>query len=381
MHKAFLCPAGAGVLAVIAIMVLLGADTGSVPAPPVAKKVDHVTEVNGHKMVDDYFWLRDKPNPQVRAYLEQENAYTDAVMKPTEAFQKKLYDEMLSRIKETDVEVPYKEGDYLYYTRTEAGKQYQIRCRRKGSMDAPEELLLDINEMAKGQAFMSVAAFAVSEDGNMLAYSYDNTGFRQYQLAVKDLRTGQTLTDHAERVGSVVWAKDNKTIFYTQEDDVSKRQYRLYRHVVGATEADPVVYEEKDERFSVRAEKTRSEAYIFLISGSHTTSEARYISANDPTADWKLIEPRKQGVEYYPDHNAGMFYLRVNDTGRNFRLVNAPIEDPSSKNWHEVMAHNPDVMIDDTDFFRNFCVLYQRENGLPQIRVIDLRSGQSKKIE
>jgi oligopeptidase B len=394
MHKTFLCPAGAGVLAVIAVMVLLGADTGSLPAPPVAKKVDHVTEVNGHKMVDEYYWLRDKPNPEVRVYLEQENAYTDAVMKPTVAFQKKLYDEMLSRIKETDVEVPYKEGDYLYYTRTEAGKQYAIRCRQKVSdagMDAAgtragapaphEEVLLDINEMAKGQAFMNIAAFAVSEDGNMLAYSYDNTGFRQYQLAVKDLRTGQTLTDHAERVGSVVWAKDNKTIFYTQEDDVSKRQYRLYRHVVGAAEPDPVVYEEKDEKFSVRADKTRSEAYIFLVSGSHTTTEARYISANDPTGDWKVIEPRKQGVEYYPDHNAGMFYLRVNDTGRNFRLVSAPIEDPSSKNWHEVMAHNPDVMIDDADFFRNFCVLYQRENGLPQIRVIDLRSGQSKKIE
>ncbi len=150
-----------------------------------------MTEVNGHKMVDNYFWLRDKPNPEVRAYLEAENAYTDAVMKPTEEFQKKLYAEMLGRIKETDVEVPYREGDYFYYVRTEAGKQYPIRCRRKASMDAPEEVLLDMNELAKGQAFMSVAAFAVSPDGNLLAYSYDNTGFRQYTLAVKDLRTGQ----------------------------------------------------------------------------------------------------------------------------------------------------------------------------------------------
>jgi len=395
MHKAFLCPAGAGMLAVVVVFVLMAADSGTLPAPPVAKKVEHVTEVNGHKLVDEYFWLRDKPNQEVRAYLEGENAYTDAVMKPTEAFQKKLYGEMLSRIKETDVEVPYREGDYFYYTRTEAGKQYQIRCRQKaseaGSMDAAgtragvpaphEEVLLDINELAKGQVFMNVAAFAVSKDGNLLAYSYDNTGFRQYKLAVKDLRTGQTLVDHAERVGSVVWANDNKTIFYTQEDDVSKRQYRLYRHTAGTAGPDPVVYEEKDERFYVRADKTRSDAYIFLVSGSHTTTEARYIPANDPDAEWKLIEPRKQGVEYYPDHNAGQFYIRVNDTGRNFRLVSAPIEDPSSKNWHEVMAHNPDIMIDDMDFFRNFCVLYQRENGLPQIRVVDLRSGQSKKIE
>ncbi len=265
-------------------------------------------------------------------------------------------------------------------SRTETGKQYPIRCRRKGSMDAPEEVLLDVNELAKGQAFMSVAAFAVSPDGNLLAYSYDNTGFRQYTLAVKDLRTGQTLGDHAERVGSVVWANDNKTIFYSQEDAVSKRQYRLYRHTAGTAGEDPLVYEEKDERFDVSAAKTLSQAYIFLMLTSHTTSEARYISATDPTADFKVLEPRKQGVEYYPDHNGDSFYMRVNDTGRNFRLVRAPVETPGSANWHEVMAQNPQIMLDDVDFFKNFCVLYQRETGLPQIRVIDLRTGKSQKI-
>jgi oligopeptidase B len=362
-------------------VILLAAQTATLPAPPVAKKVPHVSEVNGHKMVDNYFWLRDKPNPEVRAYLEAENSYTDAVMKPTEQFQKKLYDEMLGRIKETDVEVPYQEGDYFYYMRTEAGKQYPIRCRRKGSMDAPEEVVLDQNELAKGQTFMSVAAYRVSPDGNLLAYSYDNTGFRQYTLAVKDLRSGQTLVDHAERVGSVVWASDNQTIFYTQEDAVAKRQYQLYRHTVGTTGPDALIYEEKDERFEVSADKTRSDKYIFLVSGSHTTTEARYIPAIDPMAEWKVIEPRKQGIEYYPDHNGDSFYIRVNDTGRNFRLVRAPITDPGSANWHEVLPHNTDVMLDDVDFFRNFCVVYQRENGLPQIRVSDLRVGQWKKIE
>src|SRR5579864_5653337 len=292
-----------GLLVLATVLTLAANKFASPPVPPTAKRVPNVTEVNGHKLVDNYYWLRDKTNPEVRAYLESENAYTDAVMKPTEPLQKQLYEEMLGRIKETDVEVPYKKGDYFYYTRTEAGKQYQIRCRRKGSMDAPEEVLLDINEMAKGQAFMNVAAFAVSEDGNMLAYSYDNTGFRQYQLAVKDLRTGQTLTDHAERVGSVVWAKDNKTIFYTQEDDVSKRQYRLYRHTVGSSDPDALIYEEKDEKFEMRAEKSRSEKFLFLISGSHTTTEARYLPAADALGEWKLMEPRKQGVEYYPDHN------------------------------------------------------------------------------
>jgi oligopeptidase B len=178
-----------GMPLIISVFTLVAADTSSLPAPPVAKKVPHVTEVNGRQMVDNYFWLRDKPNPEVRAYLEAENAYTDAVMKPTEAFQKKLYDEMLSRVKETDVEVPYREGDYFYYLREEAGKQYPIRCRRKAAADVPEEIVLDQNELAKGQTFMQIAAFAVSPDGNLLAYSYDNTGFRQYQLAVKDLRT------------------------------------------------------------------------------------------------------------------------------------------------------------------------------------------------
>ena len=369
-----------GGLVLGSVMVLTAADTATLPAPPVAKKVPHVSEVNGHKMVDNYFWLRDKPNPEVRAYLEAENAYTEAVMKPTEGFQKKLYAEMLGRIKETDVEVPYREGEYFYYVRTEAGKQYPIRCRRKGSMDAPEEVLLDVNELAKGQAFMSVAAFAVSPDGNQLAYSYDNTGFRQFTLAVKDLQTGKNLVDHAERVGSVVWANDNKTIFYSQEDAVSKRQYRLYRHTAGTAEADALVYEEKDERFDVSAAKTLSQAYIFLLLTSHTTSEARYIPASDPTAEFKVMEPRKQGVEYYPDHNGDSFYIRTNDTGRNFRLVRAPVNDPASTNWHEVMAQNPDIMLDDMELFKNFCVLYQRESGLPQIRVIDLRDGKSQKI-
>jgi oligopeptidase B len=358
----------------------LSADTSSpLPAPPVAKKVPKTTAVNGRKLVDNYFWLRDKKNPEVKAYLEAENAYTDAVMKPTEAFQKHLYDEMLGRIKETDVDVPYKEGDYFYYSRTEAGKQYQIRCRKKGDLGAREEVVLDVNEMAKGQIFMALGAYAVSNDGNLLAYSTDNTGFRQYVLAVKDLRTGKVLSDHAEKTGSVVWANDNKTVFYTVED-AAKRQYRLYRHSVGTTVPDDLVYEEKDERFSVEAGKTLSKAYIFLISRSHTTTEVRYISADQPMADWKVMEPRKQDVEYYPDHNEDFFYIRVNDTGRNFRLVKAPVSDPRSQNWQEVVAQRPSVMLDDLDFFKNYYILYERENGLPQIRVTDLSSGQSKRI-
>jgi oligopeptidase B len=370
-----------GLLVLATALTLAANKFASPPVPPTAKRVPNVTEVNGHKLVDNYYWLRDKTNPEVKAYLESENAYTDAVMKPTEPLQKQLYDEMLGRIKETDVEVPYKKGDYFYYTRTEAGKQYPIRCRRKGSMDAPEEVLLDVNELAKGQIFMSLGEFEVSDDGNLLAYSTDNTGFRQYVLAVKDLRTGKTLPDHAERVGSVAWANDNKTFFYTIEDEKTKRQYRMYRHTAGTTGADTLVYEEKDERFNVNVGKSRSKGYIFLVSASHTTSEARYIPADQATAEWKVIEPRKQDVEYYPDHNGDFFYLRVNDTGRNFRLVKAPVADPRRANWQEVVPERPDVMLRDVDFFKNYYVSYERQDGLPQIRVTDLQSGKSRRIE
>ena len=379
-----LTPRIAAVLVLLSVsyttLTLEAADTQSAPpVPPAAKKVPKVTEINGQKLVDNYFWLRDKKNPEVKAYLDAENAYTDAIMKPTGPLQKKLYDELLSRIKETDVDVPYKYGDYFYYARTETGKQYPIRCRRKGSMEAPEEVVLDLNELAKGQTFMAVAAYQVSDDGNLLAYSTDNTGFRQYTLAVKDLRTGNLLSDHIEKTGSVAWANDNKTLFYTVEDS-AKRQYQLYRHKVGTPGPDDLIYEEKDARFSVEVFRTRSKAYIFLISGSHTTSEARFIPADQPAAEWRVIEPRKQDVEYYPDHNGAFFYIRVNDTGRNFRLVKAPVADPDKANWQEVIPHRPNVMLDDTDFFKDHYVTYERENGLPQISVADLKTGNSHRI-
>jgi oligopeptidase B len=248
-------------------------------------------------------------------------------------------------------------------------------------MDAPEEVILDVNELAKGQKFMSLGGFDVSDDGNLLAYTTDNTGFRQFTLAVKDLRTGKLLADHAERVDSIAWANDNKTVFYTVEDETTKRGYQMYRHAVGTTGNDTLVYEEKDERFDLFTGKTRSKAYIYCFSGSHTTTEVRYIPADQPLAEWKVLAPRQQDVEYYPDHNGDFFYIRVNDTGRNFRLVKAPVSDPSKKNWQEIIPNRADVMLEDTDFFKNYYILYEREKGLPQIRVSDLRTGETKRIE
>jgi oligopeptidase B len=356
------------------------------PAPPVAKIEPKITEINGHTMTDNYAWLRDKQNPEVRAYLEKENAYTDEIMKSTEPLQQKLYGEMLARIKETDVQVPYKDGAYLYYSRTEAGKQYPIYCRKRaattGAEGADEEIILDQNELAKGKPFMSLGNFDVSPDGHLLAYTTDETGFRQFTLSMKDLRTGKTLADRAERVGSIAWANDNKTLFYTIEDTTTKRQYRLYRHTVGtASDGDALIYEEKDERFSTYVGSTRSKTYLFLLIGSHTTSEARYVPADQPNADWKIVEPRQQDIQYYPDVHGDTFYVRVNDTGRNYRLVKAPASDPSKKNWTEVIPARAGVMLQDTDFFQDYYVLYEREKGLPQIRVTDMKTGAVRPID
>lgn len=379
-------PLSITILFLFAIMTVLttsavAADTPSLaPQPPVAKKIPHVTEIHGLRLVDDYFWLREKPNPDVRAYLEAENAYADTVLKPTEPLQRKLYDEMLSRIKETDVNVPYREGDYFYYSRTEKGQQYPILCRKKGNLETPEQVVLDVNELAKGQTFMSIGTYRPSDDGNLLAYSTDNNGFRQYTLRVKDLRTGELLPDKVEKTGSVVWSGDGKTLFYTVEDP-AKRQYRLYRHRVGTTGPDDLIYEEKDERFNVHAERSLSQKYIFLLVESHTTSEVRFIAADQPTAEFKLVAEREQGIEYYPDHNGDFLYFRVNDKGRNFRLVKAPAADPSKKNWVEVVPHRDKVMLEDVQFFKDFYVRHEREAGLPQLAVTDLRSGETHRVQ
>ncbi len=349
-------------------------------APPVANKIHTENHIHGGTLVDDYRWLREKSNPEVAQYLETENAYTDAIMKPTEPLQKKLYDEMVSHIKETDVNVPYKDGDYFYYSRVEAGKQYPIFARKKASLDAAEQITLDVNALAQGEKFMALGAYDVSEDGNLLAYSTDNTGFRQYRLHVRDLRSGKDLPDTAEKTGSIVWASDNQTIFYTVEDP-AKRHYRLYRHKLGTdSKNDDLVYEEKDERFNIGAEKSRSRKYILLASASHTTSEFRYLDAGNPAGEWKLIAPREQDVEYYADHLGDSFYIRTNDKGRTFRLVAAPVSDPGKKNWKEIVPVRADVMLSDFEPFQDFYVLVERENGLPQLTIVDLASGAKQRI-
>ena len=350
------------------------------PQPPMAKKIPKTTNVNGTTLVDNYFWLRGKTNPEVMAYLEAENAYTDAVMKPTEALQAKLYKEMVNHIKETDTTAAYRKGDYFYYSRTEQGKQYPIFCRKRGSLNAKEEVTLDMNELAKGLKFLGINAYEVSDDGNYLAYSTDTTGYRQYTLYVKDLRTGQLLPEKIERTGSVMWATDNKTIFYSTEDAVTKRSDKFFRHTIGNDKSD-LVYEEKDELFNVFGGRTRDHAMIFIVSGSKTSTEYRYIPADRPNDAPKVILPREAEHEYSVDHRGNLFYIRTNQNAKNFRLVTAPVSDPEKKNWKEIIAHRPEVKIDDIDLFANHMVVTELENGLQQLRVIDLKSNKSHRVE
>jgi oligopeptidase B len=361
-----------------------GTATAATPAAPVARRkpVEHL--LHGDRRVDHYDWLRHKENPEVIAYLEAENAHTEAALKATEPFQEKLYQEMLGRILQTDLTVPYKLRGYLYFTKTEEGKQYAIQYRRQDAEGAPEELLLDLNALAVGHSFLGLGSFDVSDDNQLLAYSTDTTGFRQYVLQVKDLRSGEVLSERMERVTSVAWAADNRTLFYTVEDETTKRSYRFYRHVLGSTEPDVLIYEEADERFRIDVERTRSGAYVLLTIASHTASEVHYLPADQPYGKFQLIEPREDNHEYYADHHPGIaaggspgtrvdrFYIRTNSGGRTFRLVNASTLDPSSKNWHEVIPNRPEVMLSSVSAFRTHLVLFEREGGLPYLRIVDL---------
>ena len=350
------------------------------PQPPMAEKKTKTTNIHGTTIVDDYFWLREKTNPAVMAHLKAEDDYAESMMKHTAPLQEKLYNEMLSHIKQTDTNVPFRSGNYFYYTRTEEGKQYQIYCRKKGSLDAPEEIILDENELAKGQKFMSVGAFVPSDDGNLLAYSTDNTGYRQYLLQVKDLRTGQLLPERIERVTSIVWANDNKTLFYVTEDAVTKRSDKFFRHVLGIDKND-LVYEEKDELFDIGVGRSRDKEIVFLQAFSKTSTEARYLRANEPNGTLKVILPRQPEHEYDVDHRNNTFYIRTNRGAKNFRIVTAPVNDPSEKNWKEFVAHRPAVKLDDISLFANHAVLSEWENGLQQLEVVDLKTDKRHRIK
>jgi oligopeptidase B len=356
--------------------------------PPLARREPVEFFVHGDRRVDHYAWLRQKENPAVIAYLKAENAYTETILRPTEQFQEALYQEMLGRIQQTDLSVPYRLRGYLYFTRTEEGKQYPIHYRRREADGSLDEFLLDLNLLAEGHSFLGLGAFDVSNDNQLLAYALDTTGFRQYTLHIKNLSSGSDFPETMERVTSAVWAADNRTLFYTVEDATTKRSHRLYRHEAGSAEPDTLIYEEADERFRIDIERTRSGAFLLLVIASHTTSEVRFLPASKPNGEFRVIAAREADHEYYVDHHpnpltrknlganpqeaGGYFFIRTNSGGRTFRLVCAPVADPRRSNWWEIVPNRTDVMLAGVEVFRSHLVLFEREAGLPYLRIVDL---------
>ena len=361
------------------------------PLPPVAKRVPHPQLIGGRTFADDYYWLRQKGTPEVEGYLKAENAYTDAVMKPTEPFQAALYREMLARIQETDVTVPHRVRGYYYYGRTQEGQQYPIRCRKRAAgaakddltgatATAPEEILLDQNELAKGEKFVAISAFNVSDDGNWLAYSVDTTGFRQFTLVFKDLKTGALSAERIPRVDAVEWAPDHRTVFYVVEDAVAKRPYRLYRHRVGTDPGkDALVYEEKDERFDLNVSRSLAGDYLFATSESKITSEVRMLATKHPDAAWTVVEPRQEQIKYDVLARGRDLFILTNAPAKagepiavNFRVATTSVDKPGRAHWQSLIPHRAEVRIEAIEVFSDHAILHERADALPRLSVLSL---------
>ncbi len=351
------------------------------PKPPLAQRIAHVETRHGEKVVDDYFWLREKSNPDVIAYLTAENAYTAALTAAQKPLEEAIYREMLGRIKQTDVSVPARRGDYYYLTRTVEGQQYPIVCRRKGSADGPEEVLLDCNELAKGFKFFSLGAFEVSDDGQLLAYTTDTTGFRQYTLHVKDLQDGKLRDDTAQRVTNVAWAGDNRTLFYSTEDEKNKRSNQLWRHTLGSAK-DDLLYEENDELFTVGLGRTSDRKYVVLLLDCFDASDVRLLAADKPTGEFRPTVPREHGHRYEVDHRDGLLYILTNKDAKNFRIVTAPLEKAGDlAGWKEFVPHQSDVLLQGMQLFQDFATVTAKREALNHLRTYDFAAGAWHEIE
>ncbi len=347
------------------------------PIPPVAQKIPKKLETHGHVRTDNYYWMNQREDPAVVAYLEAENQYLKEVMKPTEALQEELYLEIRSKIKEADQSVPYPDNGYYYYSRTVEGGEYSIQCRKKGSLDAPEEILLDINKMAEGYAYFAVGGGSVSPDNRILAYAVDTVSRRNYSIYFKDLTTGELLPDIIPMTtGSVVWANDNKTVYYVLRNEVTLRSERIMKHTLGTPlSEDQEVYFEDDDTFSVYVTKSKSGKYLFIGSGSTISDEYRYLDASNPDGEFRVIQPRIRGLEYSVGHAGDHFYIRTNLDAVNFRLMRAPVTRPGMENWQEVVPHREAVYLSGFELFNNFLVLQERKEGTNHLRIMPWQGG------
>ena len=353
------------------------------PVAPVVEKIPHELEAHGDVRIDDYYWLRERSNPEVLAYLEAENTYTAAVMAPTEELQAELFKELTNRIQPDDSTVPALFDGYYYYKRYEKDLEYPIHCRREGSLEAPEEIILDVNQVAEGHDFCSVRGVAVSPDTRLLAWAVDTVGRRKYTIRVTDLQTGEALTDVIPEVtGNLVWANDNRTLFYARQDPETLRSYQIYRHRLGTQPSEDVlVYEETDPIFSVSVWKTRSERYIFIQSEQTLASEFRFLDADNPTGELRMIAPRERDVEYSVSHVGDRFIIRTNLDAENFRLMEAPVANPGRENWRELIPGRDDVFLQGVEVFSDFMVATERRDGLRHLRIIPWDGGEEYEIE
>jgi len=359
----------------IIVLVLL-AMTGCKPqrqtaTPPNAAVKPVKLEKHGDVREDNYFWLKERENPEVIAYLEAENAYTDTMMGHTEGFQEELFEEIKGRIKQTDLSVPYKRDDYYYYTRVVEGKEYPIYCRKKGSLDAAEEIMIDANALAEGHKFSSVGGVDISSGQDIVSFAQDTLGRRFYSLRFKNLSTGELLPDEISNVtGNVAWANDNKTVFYAKQDPVTLRSYQIYRHELGThPSADKLVYEEKDVTFSCYVFKTKSKKYVMIASNQSLSNEFRYIDADTPTGSFTVLQPRERNHEYDVDHYEDNFYIRTNLNAKNFRLMKTPVTRTTKRNWVEVIPNRDDVFLQGFEIFKDNLVVVERKEGLIQMRI------------
>jgi oligopeptidase B len=370
-------------IAFVAFMVPTRAWSQELPQPPRADQIKKELTIHGHTRIDPYYWLNERANPRVIDYLKAENAYTDAVMKPTLALQEKLYQELVGRRKQNDVSVPYADNGYWYYNRFVEGKNYPIYCRKKGSMQGREDVMLDGNRMAEGKAYFAISDAEVSPDNTLLAYAVDYVSRRQYRIHFKDLKTGKVFAESIPMTaGQIVWANDSRTVFYPVIDPDTLRSYKICRHILGTSAGmDKEVYSEKDPTYSAYLAKSRSRKYIFIASQSTLTSEYRFLDAGQPGSEFKVFQSRHQGVLYDIDHLNGFFYIRTNDAARNFRLMKATAEKTGQQDWIEVIPHRDDVLLEDFALFKGYLVLGERRAGLTQIRVVPWGQDQGYYLE